>query len=516
MIAMDDVLGLPDIIGLPDQDALMVIGLLIDFAADANDPSANDRALEFAKALDERGLSPANAALLNYFRANAWSNRRPAFDGKNASASSWTQPEMEQQILHLRRALTSTGFDDLEPRRRCEILTNLANLLNSLGRFVEARATWTRALTIDPGFWMARGNRGSGLIDYARSLYDTGHRDVFGLAAHRELTQAEADLKRNPSLGDPAVGGRFLALRTMVEGAIDLAEVERSFRPDGHSLGETQAERSYRKWCLREVLFLNPLNDVEPFSVAANDILTLPDFAAELAEPPVLIGFFNQLKQEYVSARWRVYEASTADEPHFSDRGVLLFNTLDYPSYGLSVETIKLAFRAAYSIFDKIAFFLNHYMGVGLAKNSVNFRRIWRESEKSPLRAIFEANENWPLRGLYWLSRDLFDEEIHESIEPEARELNSIRNHLEHKYLKLHDLPFSSESNDELFLDTLSQSILLSDFEKKTLQLLKLARAALIYLSLGMHQEERRRERLRGPGLVASMTLPEWSDDWKR
>ena len=427
---------------------------------------------------------------------------------------------MEKQILYLRRALTSPGFETLEARRRCEILTNLGNLLSTLGRFVEARATWTQALVVDPCFWMARGNRGSGLFSYAKTLYDEGHKAVFCLIAYRELTQAIDDVQRYPELGHAAVQEHFLTRRAMIKRGIVPADVEKHYQPHGHALGKSRAEQSYRQWCLRNILFLNPLNDADPRSIAANDVLTLPDLTTDLGEPPVLIGFFNQLKQEYVTARWHLYAATTEDGLHFSDREVVLVNTLDYPSYGLAVETMKLAFRAAYSLFDKIAYFLNAYIKIGLPEKQVNFRNIWREKDNGPVRALFDTSENWPFRGLYWLSRDLFDKEIHESAEPEARELYVMRNHLEHKYLKVHEMLLraseAEEAHDDLFVDTLAYSISRRDLEKKTLRLLQLSRAALIYLALGMHQEERQRKKRRGPGLVAPMFLPTLEDDWKR
>jgi hypothetical protein len=74
-----------------------------------------------------------------------------------------------------------------------------------------------------------------------------------------------------------------------------------------------------------------------------------------------VLRFFNIMKQEYVSARWMLYEGSMSDETHSSGRGVLLYNTLDYQSHGLAVERIKSAFRSAYSLFDKIAQVVNHY-----------------------------------------------------------------------------------------------------------------------------------------------------------
>src|SRR5207245_1998729 len=94
--------------------------------------------------------------------------------------------------------------------------------------------------------------------------------------------------------------------------------------------------------------------------------------------PPV-IGFFNQIKQEFVSARYLYYEGLRSKGPHFSDRDVLLYNTLDYPVYSLATEKLRAAFRLAYSLFDKISFFLNHYLQLGHNPNKVSFRGVWCE-----------------------------------------------------------------------------------------------------------------------------------------
>ncbi len=46
---------------------------------------------------------------------------------------------------------------------------------------------------------------------------------------------------------------------------------------------------------------------------------------------------------------------------------------------------------------------------------------------------------------------------------------------------------------------------------------MKTARAALIYLSLAVWQEERSRESSRDPSkLIVSSPLDVWDDDWKR
>ncbi|MFC3656462.1 LA2681 family HEPN domain-containing protein [Xanthomonas hyacinthi] len=90
-----------------------------------------------------------------------------------------------------------------------------------------------------------------------------------------------------------------------------------------------------------------------------------------------------------------------------------------------------------------------------------------------------------------------------------------LRNHLEHKYVKVHELLLPVSDVDGRFRDTLAYGITRSDLEQKTLRLLQLARSALIYLSLAMHQEERRRSKGRS-GLSAPMPLDVWRDEWKR
>ena len=48
-----------------------------------------------------------------------------------------------------------------------------------------------------------------------------------------------------------------------------------------------------------------------------------------------------------------------------------------------------------------------------------------------------------------------------------------------------------------------------------TLHVFRLARAALIYLSLGMHGEEQRRNKANPKAKKASMRLDVWRDAWK-
>lgn len=137
---------------------------------------------------------------------------------------------------------------------------------------------------------------------------------------------------------------------------------------------------------------MNPLNDLGPFSVANRDVLMLPSVTTKVNEPPTLVGFFNQVKQEYTSARWLLYEGTETDKVHFSDRDVLLYNTLDYSCHALSIEKTKIAFRTAYSLFDKLSFSFNKYLQFGIKDRDVYFKTLWyqhRGAKPFPLRRVF-------------------------------------------------------------------------------------------------------------------------------
>lgn len=519
MPSYDSLMQITDLAALTDEALLQSIGQLVDAAERVGKLEGATKALEWCDELEKRDLTSLQLATLDYFRANAWGDLQVARHADHGARWEWEQTETKNQTFFLRRALNSPAFDSLAEMRRTQILTNLANQLNTAGRFVEALEYWTRALDIIPHFWMAQGNRGQAYISYGQALYDGGHQGAFLVSADDDLTSALASHALQPALGSSQAYGHFKNIHDWLHSAIDVEAVRKSVELHDHPLGDTSDERTYRIWCLRHRLFLNPLNDLGPIAIAARDVFTLPNFSAPLDEPPVLIGLFNQMKQEYVSARWLHYDAVNTGEPHFSDRGVLLHNTLDYPSYSLAVEKLKLSYRAAYSIFDKIAFFLNEYMRLGMKPKDVSFTKVWREKTDGPVRPEFETCENWPFRGLYWLSKDVVDKDFQGTTEPDARALQDIRNHLEHRYLKIHEFmippPPPSDTAFSLFTDTLAYSISRTDFETKGLRVLMLARAALIYLSLGMHREEQRRDAEKPEALIAPMQLDVWEDEWK-
>lgn len=495
-----------------DADAALDhIATLIDTSLDAQFSRGVERAIFLLDELTRRELPPKQGALAEYFRANAWSAKEE-LAGERGSWD-WEHAEREQQILALSRAAAHSGFIELDVGRCCQILTNRANQLDTIGRFVDAIEGWDNALRIIPNFAIALANRGFGLKHYGGLLEDDRERAILLLHAHDGFVAALAPGAIYEGEDKTDLRRQFAETAAQFATAADLDRIRALQDLDGADLGRSEAERAYRRWCLDCRLFLNPLNDLGAFSAAATDDLVLPtimelfDDRPGAFTPPPVIGFFNQMKQEYASARFMLYEGLNSTKIHFSDRGVRLFDTLDYPAHSLATERIRTAYRIAYSLLDKAAFLIDHYWQLDKIVDRINFKNVWMAEGKSRLHDRLKAYPNWPLRGLYWLSKELFDDQLKQTTAPDARELHDIRNALEHKYLQVHegwawDMMLIPPSPDGLGLSIESDLL-----EIKALRVMKIARAALIQLALAIGVEERNKATAAPDRLIGSMPL---------
>jgi hypothetical protein len=360
-------------------------------------------------------------------------------------------------------------------------------------------------------------------------LYDTGHQSIFSIKAYHLLKSSlECELEYGAN-------GQFQKGINYIQSHIkNKSYLEKDLDLSSFPIGDTDEEKKYRTWCLQNALFLNPLNDLGPYPIAAGDVLSIPTIVTSLFEGPNCQILFNQLKQEFITARYRYYQGIIANTVHFSDKEVFLFDTEDYPVYSKASEDIKITFRLCYSILDKIAFFLNYYLKLGINEKDVYFKKIWFSQKringesKRPKRKVLQLRDNLtqknnlPLLGLFWISKDLFEEDIRfkDALEPDAKEWYQIRNHLEHKFLKLQLFNDESYHHSNLFFGEINKSLTYSlgihDFERKTLKLIKTVRAALIYLVLAMQYEEFERKQLKEKEIKSiSIKLNRFPDDKK-
>ena len=123
---------------------------------------------------------------LRYYQANTCSAIITAKQLDKDYIWDWEQPDGVRNVLLLRRAICEPAFQTIDPIVACQIRTNLANRLNSLGRPVAANEQWSRVLAAEPLFAKALANRAMSMAAFAGNLYDQAHTSIL-LAAARSL-----------------------------------------------------------------------------------------------------------------------------------------------------------------------------------------------------------------------------------------------------------------------------------------------------------------------------------------
>lgn len=255
--------------GLDDAQALHLVGNLTDLSLDLQRRGGLERAVSLSEELQRRSLSDEDRAISHYFLGNAWGNLR-SLSGRKRDA--WEQPELEREIFWHRMALREEAtFYSLPERRAAQMLTNLGNTMSEVGRPVEAIDCWDRALRRPDGFPMAHGARGYGLYRYASFIHDVGHQDLMLKLAHSDLREALRPERQRCIEGK--AGEVFAWARARIESYLTEEYLRADPALENFSIGDSEEEIAYRRWCLNKRLFLNPLNDLGPHPVAAADVM---------------------------------------------------------------------------------------------------------------------------------------------------------------------------------------------------------------------------------------------------
>lgn len=87
-------------------------------------------------------------------------------------------------------ALTFDGISAMPDLTTCQLYTNLANSLSTIGRFIEAIEHYNSALAIDPSFVMARGNKGLCMHSYGQTQFDKTFQQAISRSAYFEFAAA--------------------------------------------------------------------------------------------------------------------------------------------------------------------------------------------------------------------------------------------------------------------------------------------------------------------------------------
>jgi len=480
---------------------------MIDTACDSKDEIVLQKIIDDLQEYVEGVNGSGEKVRIYYFLANAWSGLkeiRHTQDDNNIL--SLEQKEVFKVIYYLRKAILETSFDGLDIVLRLSIYTNLANAFSHYGRTINALKYYEKALDLYPSFFMALVNKALCLETYTNLDYDYNHQYLILRNAYFDYKKANIAIDN--FLQTTAFDAIYYQnIKNVNESNIQKIEeyltkkwLNKKFDLNDYKLGRYKSEKIYRKWVLENRLFLNSMNDLGSYSIAAHDPLNLPNLFTKKLNFPKYIPYFNQMKQEYITYRYLLFEGLNEFTKKFYDKDVSITDDYDYNLYDINIEKIKIAFKSFYSLFDKIAYFMNEYFELGLGEREVDFRKVWYlKGNKQQLNPMFDKSQNLALRGLYLISKDLYfnnqDEESQEFrkvIEPEAQEINNIRNHLEHKFItiKILDIRQFGQFSDRERPFYITQDELIN----KTIKLAQLTREAMIYLSFSVHIEEKKKQ----------------------
>jgi len=208
--------------------------------------------------------------------------------------------------------------------------------------------------------------------------------------------------------------------------------------------------------------------------------------------------YLNQIKQDYITARFLLilsrYEGLNLN---FVDKRVRIINTLDYSVHNIYTQLVKTSFKIFYDILDKIACFINDYLELGIHERHINFRRIWYSNWKTKMiRKKIEDTKNLSLNALFDIHRDFENGPY--------KKLREIRHALTHRFVNIR---MFQELEDE-------KNMTEETFVRRTLELARIVRSAIIYLLYFVYDEERKKE-AKSKGIRVPMFAQELPDDLK-
>ena len=456
-------------------------GLLIDVGGalgDLNTIQEGKKLLEnnFEKICDVKGIAPTahynlGNAFLEIFSLEYQKNQNE-FLFKAATAC-----QLDQAKFHFRKALEFKINNQLATK----ILVNLGNCYDYLGRVVEALECYSKALNIEPDFGMALGNKGKALLYYADLCGE--HQGTYILEAYSLLKSAQIGVT-------PEAAASFLdSIKQIEQKAKSLPLNNPPKYPNFSIKGKSKFEQYLIDFCLQNNLYLNVCNFCKKCNAAIGDTATIQSMIVPAKDNSYLVlsSYLNEIKQDYVVARLLIvlsrYPEMNLD---FFDKYVTIINTLDSSINNVYVQLTKTSFKTFYDILDKIAFFINDYLKLGIREKYIDFSNIWyHDRNRKEIKQKILQTMNASLNALY---------DIHKDLDYGTwRTKKEVRNALTHRFVKIKAYP-KKESDRIMSEETLVE---------QTLELAKIVRNSLIYLLQFVHIEE-----IKKSAKIKGLTLP--------
>ncbi len=367
---------------------------------------------------------------------------------------------------------------DMTAHDRAKALVNYGNALSAFGRSVEAVEQYLAALHCQPDFGMALGQLAIELRPYVAISWDCNY-----------LNQAKQLLEAALATDDIDEDGMPGCRQFLQQQAIDLASVAAGHEDCLEAQAGDDATvplSGYARFCRDRNLMLDFSLGLSAVQSSARDHIYFRSFLlqgdADESRLRRLVYIVNDIKESFVTARWLFYQACLlSDQIDDVEEMTIYVDNSEDALHGVHSGSLKQAFQSAYNVLDKVALCLWWYFGLASPKeHGVDFKSVWRATKTATLRPDLRRTRNFGVFALYDLHKDLAGGDF--------SDLARLRNLMTHRYVVPHNGVLLSDVAEER-----GQHIHYAELIDACLQLLRLVRAAIIYLMAAINQAEAER-----------------------
>ncbi len=406
---------------------------------------------------------------VHYNLANAYLGIHNLEMRKNLNLAFFKASGLDSAKFHFMKALEYKSTDKI---LMAQIFVNLGNCYDNLGRVVDALECYDKALSLEPDFGMAIGNKGISLLTYADLCGE--HQGTYVLEAYSLLKSAQ-----NLGAYSEATSSFSNYIKYIEQRFSTKLPLQKSPKYPGYKIkAKSKIERFLIEFCLKYGLYLNVCSFCQKCDATIGDTVTIKTMILPARDTSYLTlsAYLNQIKQDYITARFLLilsrYENSNLD---FVDKRVTIINTLDYNIHNIYIQLVKTSFKTFYDILDKIAFFINDYLRLGIPERHINFTNLWYTNKQKIIRNKIAYTKNLSLNALFDIHRDL-DYGMY-------KHLKGTRNALTHRFVNVKNVPkFEDDKN-------MTEETLIN----RTLDLAKIVRNSIIYLLHFVYLEEKKK-----------------------
>ncbi|MGK7958674.1 MAG: LA2681 family HEPN domain-containing protein [Crocosphaera sp.] len=377
---------------------------------------------------------------------------------------------------------------------------NYAALLSFFGRYVESVDYYYDSLEVNNDNSFAKGNLG---ITFSKLIFiSEEHNHTILLKSWQLLTEALKNHdKLKKSNGKSVPNGEEIiscftqafqhiesGINSSFEGGLD--ELKELMKKS--EAGQNFQPSPYLKFISDNRLILTVNPEILNYQEQYRDDLSLRDVITTKIDKDnnkTLCYVFNQIKEEFSTARYLYYKSLTENEELIEVSQMTEYiDTLDSAEFGLKSGFLKTSLRLAVDLLDKCAGFLNLYLKLGNDSSKVMWSNVWYEKLKyrhsfdnSLNHIICEKLEyNWYLKALTDLRKDLYEKE-YEEFYP----FKFLRDYVTHQGMTLYKNEFTDKSKVNYSLQQM---------QEETYFLLRMVKAAIIYLVGVVMIEEQEKE----------------------